>query len=64
MENSNAKTQTTIAVFITVIWAITVIAEIFVSGYSVSIAIHGIMGSVVGYLFSNKDFNINIGGSK
>lgn len=52
----------TIAVVVTVVWASTIIVEIIVPTYTVSILIHGIMGAVVGYLFSEEGMTVNIGG--
>lgn len=40
-----------VAVIITLIWAASIIGAILVDGYTTSVFIHGIMGSVVGYLF-------------
>lgn len=40
-----------VAVFITLIWAISVLATIAVPGYETSIWIHAIMGAIAGYLF-------------
>lgn len=40
-----------VAVVIVGIWAGSVAAGIFVAGYSTSIEIHAIMGSIVGYLY-------------
>lgn len=40
-----------IAVFITLIWAISVIATISVTDYQTSIWVHAIMGAICGYLF-------------
>lgn len=43
--------QLWIAVFITIIWAVSVIATIAVPSYETSIWVHGIMGGISGYLF-------------
>lgn len=40
-----------IAVFITVVWAISVLATIVVTNYETSIWVHAIMGAICGYLF-------------
>jgi hypothetical protein len=53
--------QTAIAFLITAVWVIAVSAEILVPTYTVSIMLHGIMGAVVGYLFSEEGITINIG---
>lgn len=53
--------QTVIAVLITIVWVVAVAAEILVPTYTVSMMLHGIMGAVVGYLFSEDGITINIG---
>lgn len=40
-----------IAIFITFVWAVSVIATIVVNDYETSIWVHGIMGGICGYLF-------------
>lgn len=40
-----------IAAFITIVWAISVIASIVIAEYQTSIWIHAIMGGICGYLF-------------
>lgn len=40
-----------IAVFITIVWAISVLATISVTDYQTSIWVHAIMGGICGYLF-------------
>lgn len=53
--------QIAVAVLVTVVWGISIVAEIIIASYSVNLLVHGIMGVVSGYLFSNGDFNIDIG---
>lgn len=53
--------QTAIALLITAVWVMAVAAEIVVPAYTVSMMLHGIMGAVVGYLFSEDGITINIG---
>lgn len=53
--------QTAIALLITIVWVAAVAAEIIVPAYTVSLMLHGIMGAVVGYLFSEDGITINIG---
>ncbi len=53
--------QTAIALLITIVWVVAVAAEILVPAYTVSVMLHGIMGAVVGYLFSEDGITINIG---
>lgn len=53
--------QIAIALLITIVWVIAVAAEILVPTYTVSMMLHGIMGAVVGYLFSEDGITINVG---
>lgn len=46
-----------IALLIAGVWALSIIAGIFVDGYSTSIALHGIMGAIVGYLYKDVESN-------
>lgn len=50
-----------IAVFITIVWATTVVAGIFLE-YTPSIYVHAIMGAIAGYLFGSESPLINLGG--
>jgi uncharacterized membrane protein YdbT with pleckstrin-like domain len=59
---SRSKLQTAIALAVTLVWIISIVAEIIIPAYTVSVLVHGIMGAVVGYLFSEDGLNINIGG--
>lgn len=58
---NNPSVQTAIALLITVVWVVSIAAEIVVPAYTVSMMLHGIMGAVVGYLFSEDGITINIG---
>lgn len=50
------------AVFILGLYIVSVLAEIGLGDYSTPILLHGIMGAVVGYLFSQgENFTIDIG---
>ena len=59
---SRSKLQTVIAIAVTLVWIVSIISEILVPSYTVSVLVHGIMGAVVGYLFSEDGLQINIGG--
>lgn len=48
------RLRTGIAIVVTIVWVITILAEIVVPGYTVAMVIHAIMGAVVGYLFSEN----------
>lgn len=50
-----------IALVVTLMWSISIIADILVAGYTTHIALYAIMGGVAGYLFSEEGFTINIG---
>jgi len=56
------KLQTAVAISVTLVWIISIVAEIIISSYTVSALVHGIMGAVVGYLFSDEGLIINVGG--
>lgn len=59
---SSTKLRAVIAIAVTLVWMVSIAAEIIIPAYTVSVLIHGIMGAVVGYLFSKDGLNINIGG--
>lgn len=40
-----------VAIFITLVWSVSVIATIFVPTYQTSIWVHAIMGGITGYMF-------------
>lgn len=46
-----------IALLIAGVWALSIVAGIFIDGYSTSIALHGIMGAIVGYLYKDVEDN-------
>lgn len=56
--------QILIAVLVTTVWAMSILAEIIIPAYTVSVLIHGIMGAVVGYLFSDEVITLNLGQGK
>jgi hypothetical protein len=51
-----------VGILVTVVWIVTIGAEILIASYTVSVLIHGIMGGVVGYLFSDEGVTLNFGG--
>lgn len=51
---TESRLRTGIAIVITAVWVITIIAEIVVPTYTTALVIHAIMGAVVGYLFSEN----------
>jgi hypothetical protein len=53
-----------VGILVTVMWVASIGAEILIPTYTVSVLIHGIMGAIVGYLFSDDGFDINIGGKE
>ena len=58
---TKARLRKTIALMITCIWSLSILADIFVPGYTTSVMLYGIMGAVAGYLFSDEGFSINVG---
>lgn len=59
---TRANLQIAVGIMVTIVWAISIAAEILIPTYTVSVLIHGIMGAVVGYLFSDDGITFNIGG--
>lgn len=59
---SQSSLQIAVGIVVTIVWVSTITVEILITDYTVSVLIHGIMGAVVGYLFSDKNLNITIGG--
>lgn len=59
---NKSKLRTVVAIAVTLVWVVSIAAEIIVPTYTVSVLIHGIMGAVVGYLFSEDGLTVNIGG--
>lgn len=53
-----------VGILVTVMWVASIGAEILIPTYTVSVLVHGIMGAIVGYLFSDDGFDINIGGNE
>lgn len=51
-----------VGTIVSIVWVVSIAAEIIIPTYTVSVFIHGIMGAVVGYLFSDKGITFNIGG--
>lgn len=56
--------QLAVGLLVTLVWAASIAAEILIPTYTVSMLVHGIMGAVVGYLFSDDGLTINIGGNE
>lgn len=61
-QTSASKVRTVLAVTVTVIWVIAMMADIFITGYAISPLVHAIMGAIVGYFFAEEGLDINIGG--
>lgn len=51
----HASFQRTVALLVTFVWIMSVTASIVVPTYTTSIALHGIMGAVSGYLFTGEE---------
>jgi hypothetical protein len=58
------RVRRSIALAVTTVWVLSVGAEILVSGYSTSFLVHGIMGSVTGFLLSEDGLDITIGNAQ
>jgi hypothetical protein len=61
---THSNLRIAVGILVTIVWVGSIVAEIIIPAYTVSVLIHGIMGAVVGYLFSDDGLNINIGGDK
>lgn len=68
----DATARRTIAFLITFVWLLTVFASIGVPEYETPLAVHGVMGAVVGYLFAResglkadlgRDISVSYGGN-
>jgi len=59
---TRAKLQTMVAIVVTLGWMSATMAGILVTAYTVSPLMHGLMGAVVGYFFTEKGITFNIGG--
>jgi hypothetical protein len=59
---TKANLQVTVGILVTAVWVASIAAEIIIPAYTVSVLVHGIMGAVVGYLFSDDGLDITIGG--
>lgn len=59
---TKARLQLAMGTVVTTIWVITIVADILITSYSVSFFVHGIMGAVVGYLFSDEGITFSLEG--
>lgn len=59
---TRSNLQILVGVLVTIVWVLAIIAEIIIPAYTVSVLIHGIMGAIVGYLFSDDGLSINLTG--
>lgn len=55
------RIQKAIAIVVTSIWSVSVIADIVLPGYATPILLYAIMGAVAGYFFSEDGFTITLG---
>lgn len=61
-QTTKQKLQTGIAIAVTIVWIFAVVADVLLTGYSLSPLVHAIMGAVVGYFFTDEGLSIDIGG--
>jgi hypothetical protein len=59
---TRSNLQIGVGILVSIVWVASIAAEILIPAYTVSVLIHGIMGAVVGYLFSDDGLTVNIGG--
>ena len=60
---TRSNLQILVGVLVTIVWVLAIIAEIIIPAYTVSVLIHGIMGAIVGYLFSDDGLPFNLTGN-
>lgn len=58
--SQKSKLKTGISIVVTIVWLIAVIADIFMTAYTLSPLIHGIMGAIVGYFFTDGDTDLSL----
>lgn len=63
-QTNGATLRILVGVLVTIVWAVSIAAEIIIPAYTMSVLIHGIMGAVVGYLFSEDGINIRLGNKR
>jgi hypothetical protein len=61
---TRARLRTMIAIVVTLGWISATVAGILITSYTVSPLLHGLMGAVVGYFFTEDGYTFNIGGNK
>jgi len=61
---TESKVKLMVAVTISLGWISATTAGIFIAGYSVSPLLHGLMGAIVGYFFTEDGVTFNIGREK
>lgn len=61
-QTTKEKLKTGIAIAVTIVWIFAVVADVLVTGYTLSPLVHAIMGAVVGYFFTEDGLSINVGG--
>lgn len=61
---TKSKVRLMVAVVITLGWISATVAGILIADYTVSPMLHGLMGAIVGYFFTDDGVTFNIGGDK
>lgn len=59
---TQSNLQIVVGILVTIMWVASIVAEIIIPTYTVSVLVHGLMGAIVGYLFSEDGIQFNIGG--
>ena len=60
--SQKSKLKTGISIAVTIVWMFTVVADVFMTGYTLSPLVHAIMGAVVGYFFTDGDVDADVTG--
>lgn len=63
-ETARRKLKTLVALAVTLVWIVATIADIALTGYTVSPLLHALMGAIVGYFFTEDGIEFNVGGNE
>lgn len=61
---THSNLQVAVGMLVSTMWVASIVAEIVMPAYTASVLVHGLMGAVVGYFFSEDGLNINVGGGE
>lgn len=61
---TQSNLQIAVGILVSIMWVASIVAEITMPAYTASVLVHGLMGAVVGYFFSEDGLSIKIGGGE